>query len=87
MKTVYLITFAQANNVSYDYECYVCENELDYKELINLLLAQAMKENEYSQEEINQVYDNADDGYYEDLDGGNEWFIRTDIAKIYKGGE
>ena len=82
-----LVTFAQANNVSYDYEYYICENELDSKELVNTLLAQVMEECEYTQEEINQVYDNADDDYYQDLDGGEEWFIRIDTAEVYKGGE
>ena len=81
----FLVTFAQASNVSYDYDYYICENELDSRELVNKLLAQVMKEYEYSEEEKEEILYEGSDCGYEDTEG--EWFIRVELAKVYKGGE
>ena len=81
----FLVTIAQASNVSYDYDYYICENELDSRELVNKLLAQVMKEYEYSEEEKEEILYEGSDCGYEDTEG--EWFIRVELAKVYKGGE
>ena len=81
----FLVIFAQANNVSYDYDYYICENELDSRELVNKLLAQVMGEYEYSEEEKEEILYEGSDCEYEDTEG--EWFIRVKLAEVYKGGE
>ena len=81
----FLVIFAQANNVSYDYDYYICENELDSRELVNKLLAQVMEEYEYSEEEKEEILYEGSDCEYEDTEG--ERFIRVKLAEVYKGGE
>jgi hypothetical protein len=81
----FIVTFAQADNVSYDYSYFICKNELDSKELVNRLLAQAMEEYEYSEEEKEEILYEGSDCTYEDPEG--EWFIRVENAKVYNGEE
>lgn len=88
MERCFIVTLGLASNVGYDEDYYVCKDHSDAKELVQKLLAQQIKDGDYTQEEIDEILEDGEENYleaYTDIE--EEWFIRTDTAEIYKGGE
>lgn len=88
MEKCYIVTLGISSNLGYDEDYYVCRNFSDAKELVQELLAQQIEDGDYTQEEIDEILEDGEESGGESYtDTEEEWFIRTDVAEIYKGGE
>ena len=88
MERCYIVTLGIASSIGYDEDYYVCRNLSDAKELVQELLAQQIEDGDYTQEEIDEILEDGEESNGESYtDVEEEWFIRTDVAEIYKGGE
>lgn len=77
-KKCYIVTYAEANNVSYDLSYEVFETEDDAVKGMEEFMNNKFQEYEYGKREIEKIKNNSTWDYCEDDEG--EWYVRIDIA-------
>ena len=81
-KKCYVITYAEADNISYDLSYEVCETEEDAVNGMEQFINDKFEEYEYSEDEIKEIRENSTWNYCEDGEG--EWYVRIDTAEFRK---
>lgn len=84
-KKCYIITYAEANNISYDLSYEVFETENDAVKRMEEFMNNKFKEYEYSEDEIEEIKENSTWDYCEDDEG--EWYVRIDETILYEEDE
>ena len=81
-KKCYIVTYAEANNISYDLSYEVFETEDDAVKGMEEFMNSKFEEYEYGEDEIEEIRENSTWDYCEDGEG--EWYVRIDTAEFHK---